>query len=77
VFLLNGGRLNLSKLKGSTVSVFPFGVTSCIVSYHGLKYPLTEARLSADNPLGVSNVIIEEDAQIILHEGNALIIVLS
>jgi len=77
VFLLNGGRLNLSKLKGSTVSVFPFGVASCTVSYRGLKYPLTEARLSADNPLGVSNEIIEEDAQIILHEGNALIIVLS
>ena len=77
VFLLNGGRLNLSKLKGSTVSVFPFGTASCTVSYIGLKYPLTEARLSVDNPLGVSNEIIAEDARIILHNGNALIIVLS
>jgi len=77
IFLLNGGRLTLKKLKGSTVSVFPFGMASCTVSYSGLKYPLTEARLSADNPLGVSNKIITEDAQIILHSGNALIIVLS
>jgi thiamine pyrophosphokinase len=77
VFLLNFGRLTLSKLKGSTVSVFPFGTESCTVSYEGLKYPLTQARLSADNPLGVSNQIIAEEARIILHQGNALIIVLS
>lgn len=77
VFLLNSGRLSLSKLTGSTVSVFPFGTASCTVSYEGLKYPLTEARLSSDYPLGVSNLIETDDARIIVHEGNALIIVLT
>jgi thiamine pyrophosphokinase len=77
VFLLNGGRLTLQKLKGSTVSVFPFGVSSCTVSYGGLKYPLTNACLTPDNPLGVSNEITKDDAWIVVHSGNALIFVLS
>lgn len=77
VFLLNGGRLMLSKLKDKTVSVFPFGTASCTVTYEGLKYPLTEARLSSDCPLGVSNLILTDDARITVHDGNALIIVLT
>lgn len=76
VFLLNGGRLTLQKLKGSTVSVFPFGTPSCTVTYGGLKYPLTNFSITSDNPLGVSNEIIEEDAWIAVHSGNALIFVL-
>jgi thiamine pyrophosphokinase len=77
VFLLTTGRLTLSKLKGSTISVFPFGAGSCTVSYEGMKYPLSEARLSSANPIGVSNQIIADDAQIIIHSGNALIFLLS
>ena len=77
VFLLTTGRLTLRKLKGSTISVFPFGAGSCTVSYQGMKYPLSEARLSSTNPIGVSNQIITDDAQIIIHSGNALIFLLS
>lgn len=77
VFLLTSGRLALSKLKGSTVSVFPFGADSCTVSYEGLKYPLNKAKLSSNSPIGVSNEIITDDAQIIIHGGNALIFLLS
>lgn len=77
VFLLTSGKLTLSELKGRTVSVFPFGAESCIVSYEGMKYPLIEARLSSDSPIGVSNVIISDEAQIIIHSGNALIFLLS
>lgn len=76
VFLLTGGRLILSGMKGHTVSVFPFGSYSCTVSYEGLKYPLIRARLVSSFPLGVSNRIINDTARIILHEGNALIMVL-
>jgi thiamine pyrophosphokinase len=77
VFLLTSGKLTLSELKGSTVSVFPFGGDSCIVSYEGMKYPLVEARLASDSPIGVSNVIIGDDAQIVIHSGNAIIFLLS
>lgn len=77
IFLLNGGRLTLSMLKGKTISVFPFGTASCTVTYDGLKYPLTETRLSSDYPLGVSNIILTDDARITVHDGIALIIVLT
>lgn len=76
IFLLSGGRLILSGMKGRTVSVFPFGVSLCEVSYEGLKYPLTKAILTSDCPVGVSNVVMEDRAQIVVHNGDALIIVL-
>jgi len=75
IFLINDGRLILSKIKGKTVSVYPFGGPSCAVSYIGLKYPLTRAVLTSDNPRGTSNVVISDNAQITVHSGSALIIV--
>jgi len=77
VFLLTGGRLTLSGLKGRTVSVFPFGVGFCTVSYQGMKYPLREACISSGNPIGVSNEITADQAQIIVHSGNVLVFLLS
>lgn len=76
VFLLKGGRLTLGKMKGKTVSVFPFGCVSCKVSYIGLKYPLTNAMLTSENPLGTSNQVVCDLAQITVHNGSALIVVL-
>lgn len=77
VFLLNGGELELKGLKDNTVSVFPYGMKSCTVSYSGLYYPLMQATLTSDNPLGVSNKIIDDNALITLHSGNALIIIMT
>lgn len=77
VFLLTSGRLTLSKLRGCTLSVFPFGVNCCTVSYEGMKFPLKEAKLFSANPIGVSNEITADNAQIIIHSGNALIFLLS
>lgn len=74
-FLISSGRLTLNDMKGCTLSVFPFGCHSCRVSYAGLKYPLTDALLHSDDPLGVSNHIEEEQARITVHDGDALIIV--
>lgn len=76
VFLLSRGRLTLDGMKGATVSVFPFGCPSCRVSYLGMKYPLTNAVLHSDNPLGVSNRIVAEEARVAVHDGDALIFVL-
>lgn len=77
VFYLSGGKLTLRQLKGKTVSVFPFACHRCVVSYTGLLYPLTKHALYTDvSPMGVSNEITEEEATILVHEGNALIMVL-
>ena len=75
VFLITEGRLTLTEMKGSTLSVFPFGGPFCTVSYQGLEYPLTRHSLYANEPIGVSNRIVEDRAEIFLHEGNALVIV--
>ena len=75
VFLISGGRLTLNGMRGATVSVFPFGCAACRVSYIGLKYPLVKAVLHSDDPLGVSNRIEQETAQITVHDGDALITV--
>ena len=75
VFLLMEGRLTLTEMAGRTVSVFPFAGPRCTVSYQGLEYPLTAYPLSADLPLGVSNRVLGQRAEIHLHEGVALVIV--
>lgn len=75
VFLMDGGRLTLSGMKGRTVSVFPFGCSTCEVTYSGLKYPLEEAVLESSIPLGASNRILEETAQITVSSGDALVFV--
>lgn len=74
VFMLTSGRLVFTELKGATLSVFPFGVGSCTVSYKGLQYPLTNSTLSLDDALGVSNCIVEDRAEVFLHQGRALVI---
>jgi thiamine pyrophosphokinase len=73
IFLLKAGKLILRGVKGRTVSVFPFGCPSCEVSYIGMKYPLTRAVLSSAVPLGVSNTVEEENAQIMVSSGDALV----
>lgn len=75
VFVLSSGRLRLRDMMGQTISVFPFGTPSCMVTYQGLEYPLNRHTLYSQDPLGVSNRITEPVAEIILHAGIALIIV--
>lgn len=76
VFVMNNGRLVFTDLKGSTLSVFPFGVNACTVTYKGLQYPLTQQVLRLNDAMGVSNCIIEDRAEVFLHQGRALVILL-
>ena len=75
VFVLRGGRIVLTELKGATVSVFPFDGTSCNLTYSGLEYPLYQKNLTAGATLmGVSNCIVEDTAEIKVNIGCALIV---
>lgn len=76
VFFLNGGKLTVNSMQGATVSVFPFGCSSCTVSYTGMQYPLSRAVLYSYSPLGVSNRIVSREASVIVHSGGALVMVL-
>lgn len=55
-----------------TVSVFPSG-EECVVSYKGLKYPLENHKLQNNFPLGISNLTTEEEIEILIHSGAAII----
>lgn len=60
---------------GKTLSVIPMR-DNVTVSISGVRYPLDKRVLPKDNPgLGVSNVVTEECAHIIVHEGVVLVIV--
>lgn len=76
VFLLREEKLRITKLKGATVSVFPYGCPTCTVTYTGLQYPLTRGSLTVGGLLmGVSNSIMSDDAEIKVHSGTALVAV--
>ena len=76
VLLLREEKLRITKLKGATVSVFPYGCPTCTVSYTGLQYPLTRGSLTVGGLLmGVSNSIVSDDAEIKVHSGTALVAV--
>ena len=76
VFLLREEKLRITKLKGATVSVFPYGCPTCTVSYTGLQYPLTRGSLTVGGLLmGVSKSIVSDDAEIKVHSGTALVAV--
>lgn len=56
-------------------SVFPFGVSSSVVSISGVKYPLTNHRLHSDFPLGVSNLVTDlNEFSLSIHEGKILVV---
>lgn len=75
VLLLKSGRMVLRGLVGATFSAFPFGCAVCTVSYEGMKYPLDEYPLRSNFPLGVSNQIMEDPARVVVHSGDALIVI--
>lgn len=58
---------------GGYLSIFAYG-EAAEVSAVGVKYPLSHGVLKNDFPLGVSNEITDEYAEITVHSGAALII---
>ena len=76
VFLLRDSLLKITGEQGATVSVFPYRGTSCTVSYSGLQYPLTREDLvcGVPEPMGVSNRVTGDKAEIRVHLGTAAIV---
>lgn len=77
IFLLHDERLKMTGMNGATVSVFPYNGSTCTVSYSGLKYPLNRDQLSCGGlPMGVSNQVAEDPAEVRVHNGSALVVVI-
>ena len=76
VYALTEGTLRLpAREKGTVVSVFCHGERAEGVTLQGLKYPLTEAVLTCDHPLGVSNEYREPFASVTVGKGTLLVLV--
>lgn len=78
VFIMGKGERVVQGSKGEYVSVFPFGTSSCTVSYEGLKYKLEKEILFSNignGPMGVSNSFLGDKAKIIVNDGKALVII--
>ena len=72
--VLVNGTLRLAPQKGCYLSVFPIGGTARGVYERGLRYSLTDATLTFDNPCGVSNEFTDQDALIRVDDGALLIL---
>jgi thiamine pyrophosphokinase len=74
MLLMNPGKLTLAKKEGCSLSVFSYGDRANGITLTGVKYPLTDGELTNLFPLGLSNEITAEHAEISFDEGKLLII---
>lgn len=72
--VIKNGGLRFSKRARGTVSVFAVSERVEKVSLKGLLYPIESAIISYDFPLGVSNEFTDEEAEIKISGGTALVI---
>ena len=68
------GEIKFGKEKTGFVSVFASDGTAEGVNITGLKYPLTNAQLTCDFPLGVSNEFVGERSVVSVKSGTLLIV---
>ena len=71
---LCGETLRFSEECSGYLSVFAHGGAVSGVTLQGLKYPLTDAGLSPDYPLGVSNEFTGVPAAVTVQSGTALVL---
>jgi thiamine pyrophosphokinase len=61
--------LFLTGKKGQIISLLPLGEDVSILSTKGLRYPIENQKLPLDAPYGISNIFIEEKAEIKIKSG--------
>lgn len=69
-----GNPLEVCGQVGMTVSAIPLSERVTGITYHGLKYPLTDATLSLGSTRGISNELQESPATISIGSGLLLIV---
>lgn len=72
--ITKGTKTSVCNKKGQMFSIFPFGCFSCTATLSGFMYELSMGELTSDFPLGISNVITSDNAEISVYNGNALCI---
>ncbi|MCI6653578.1 MAG: thiamine diphosphokinase [Ruminococcus sp.] len=72
--ILKEGTYNMDGKKGLTFSVFPYGCESVNVTYKGAKYPLDSYTLTYNVSRGISNVFSDDNAEIVVNRGRAILL---
>ena len=72
--ILKEGTYNMDGKKGLTFSVFPYGCESVNVTYKGAKYPLDSYTLTYNVSRGTSNVFSDDNAEIVVNRGRAILL---
>jgi len=67
-------KLIPDKKRNSTLSIFSAGCKAEGITLKGLKYPLTNATLKNDNPVGISNETTGKPASVSVSDGIIIII---
>ena len=75
VEVIGTGKTIIENKKDSGFSVFPFGCSKCRLSLKGFEYELEDGELTEDFPLGVSNRIISDKAEVVLTSGKAILFI--
>ncbi len=79
-FIMNKGKKTILGRDGDNISIFPFGTDLCTVTYNGLLYDMQNETLYSNlkyGPMGVSNSFLNNEAEVILHKGKALVVISS
>ena len=72
-FIIENELIKIENQRGKTFSVFPYACKRCGVSLKGFEYPLASYTLKSEYPLGVSNVIISDAAEVSISGGSAIV----
>jgi len=73
VTAVTDGRITLNN-RNCVLSIFPAGESAEGVTLTGMKYPLDNAVISNDNSLGLSNVVIGDNAAVEVKDGTLIVI---
>ena len=71
---LMDGHMTVKGKKGGIVSLIPFKGDVKGVTLKGMEYPLSDAYIPYDSPIGISNIMLSDEAEISLKEGILLVI---
>ena len=75
VYFINSETIKIFKKVGFSLSVFSFSEVCEGVTLKGVRYPLVNATVSQNFPIGVCNEIVEDFAEISVKCGKILIII--
>ncbi len=72
--ILKEGSYEMNNKNGLIFSVFPYGCESVNVTYKGAEYMLNNKTLTYNVSRGISNVFVDDEAEITINRGRAILL---